>query len=175
MLTKLAPDDHLDPKWNLNALLRSFAIIQGAYGAPKSAFFWVQEIRFLAKKIFAVTARKCLLRVFRRFWAPKCPLFQIFELRQGFGEIRPVAILDRNCRNFFLGARIQKIPVSRRRSRWVYHLTWRVSIGLSLVGRNLIPKLGTLKIDTFYTVAPALVVQSQTPQGPKYSSGHGWP
>ena len=48
--------------------------------AKNGPFFTPPKISFLAKFFFSQTVGKCLLWVFHRFLAPKCPAFEIFEL-----------------------------------------------------------------------------------------------
>ena len=47
-----------------------------------------------------------------RFLALKLLVFLIFELCQGFGEIRPAAVLGQKCHDFFVGVRIKKFLLS---------------------------------------------------------------
>ena len=51
--------------------------------------------------------------------------------------------------NIFIRRDIIKISVPRRKTSWVYHMTWRVSIGSERAGRNLTSKFDFLKMSRF--------------------------
>ena len=49
----------------------------------------------------------------------------------------------------FIRRDIIKISVPRHKTSWVYHMTWRVSIGSERAGRNLTSKFDFLKMSRF--------------------------
>ena len=87
ILTKLAPEVRLGPKPNLATPFRPILPIWPAQGPPKWPFLDFEKSGFLVKSFFSKSLEKCLLWVFGRFLAPKCPVFRILELSAGSGEL----------------------------------------------------------------------------------------
>ena len=87
ILTKLAPEVRLGPKPNLATPFRPIRPIRPAQGPPKWPFLDFEKSGFLVKSFFSKSLEKCLLWVFGRFLAPKCPVFRILELSAGSGEL----------------------------------------------------------------------------------------
>ena len=133
---KLAPEVRLGPKRSLAAPFRPIRPVRLAQGRPKRPFFGLLKNRFLAIISLPQITQICLLWVFGRFLAPKCPVFQILELSCGLGKIWPTPDFGLCSSNFFLLGDSSKIPSPRRRSKWVYHMIPRNSIGLSGAGRK---------------------------------------
>ena len=148
-MTKLAPEVRLDPKRSLAALFWPIRPIRPAQGRPKQPFLGFSKNGFLAKFSLSQTAQICLLWVFGRFLAPKCPVFQILGLCAGIGEIWNLPVLTPHRANAFLRRGSPKIPLPRRRTRWVYHMIHRVPNATLQAGRKLSSKLAVLKITRF--------------------------
>ena len=87
ILTKLAPEVRLGPKRNLATPFRPVWPIRPAQGPPKWPFLDFEKSGFLVTFFFSQTLEICLLWVFGRFLAPKCPGFRILGLTTGQGEI----------------------------------------------------------------------------------------
>ena len=122
ILMKLAPVVRLGLKRSLATPFWPIRPVRPAQGPPKRPFFSFLKNGFLAIFFFSQPLQKCLLWVFGRFLAPKCPVFQILELSWGSGEIWPITDFGPHGPNVFLRVAISKISSPRRRSRWVYHM-----------------------------------------------------
>ena len=80
ILTKLGPEVRLGPKQNLATPFWPIRPVWPAQGPPKWPFLDFQKSSFLVKFSVSQTPQICLLWVFGRFLAPKCPVFRILEL-----------------------------------------------------------------------------------------------
>ena len=148
-MTKLAPEVRLDLKRSMAAPIWPIRPVRPAQGRPKRPFLEFQKIHFSAKFYSSQTAQMCLLWVFGRFLAPKCPVFRILELSLGPAEIWPTTDFGPRGPILFLRVDSPKIPSPRRRSRWEYYMIQRKLIGRTLGRRNLSRKLRFLKISRF--------------------------
>ena len=126
ILTKLAPEVRLGPKRNLATPFRPIRPVRPAQGPPKSPFLDLKKSGFLVKFSVSQTAQICLQWVFGRFLAPKCPGFRILGLSAGQAEIWNRPILASHGASCFLRRGSPKIPLPRRRTRWVYHMIHRL-------------------------------------------------
>ena len=129
ILTKLAPEVRLGPKRNLATPFWPIRPIRPAQGPPKRPFLDFVKSGFLAIFFLSQTLEKCLLWVFGRFLAPKCPVFRILGLWAGIGEIWNRPVLTPHRANAFLHRDIPKIPPPRRKTRWVCHMIQRTFHG----------------------------------------------
>merc|ERR1712117_818116 len=80
ILMKLAPVVRLGLKRSLATPFWPIRLVRPAQGPPKWPFFGFLKNGFLAIFFFSQPLQKCLLWVFGRFLAPKCPVFRILEL-----------------------------------------------------------------------------------------------
>ena len=123
--------------------------IHGAQGPPKWPILAVLKNRFLAKNFFSQTVHKCLLCLFHRFLANKCPVLNFFLISQNLADFFSVKILTPQGPRNFQGGPNSKIFVPWHKTRWGYPKTHRVSKGPAWAGRKLTRKLATLKMSCF--------------------------
>ena len=88
------------------------------------------------------------------------------------GELRPEPFLSTEGHNYFLDQASSKVLSPWRRTRCIYHMTRRVSIGKARALRKLTPKVGIFENVMFYRIPLALLVGSSPTQSPKCSSGY---
>ena len=119
---KLAPEVRQGPKRNLVTPFWPKRPVWLAQGPLKWSFLSFLKISFLVKFLSSQSVEICLLGVFGRFLAPKCPVFRILELSLGSGEIWPTTDFGLSGPLVFLRIASPKISSPRRRSRWVYHM-----------------------------------------------------
>ena len=122
ILMKLAPVVRLGLKQSLATPIWPIRPVRPAQGPPKWPFLGFLKNGFLAKFSFSQSVQICLLWVFGRFLAPKCPVFRILELSLGSGGIWPATDFGPHGPTVFPRVSSSKIPSPRRRSRWVYHI-----------------------------------------------------
>ena len=123
--------------------------IHGAQGPPKWPILAGQKNRFSAKFFFSQTVQKCLLCLFHRFLANKCPVFKFFSISQNLADISFVEILTPQGPRNFQGGPNSKNFVPWHKTRWGYPKTKGVSIGQVRARRKLTPKVATLKMSHF--------------------------
>ena len=104
ILMKLAPEVRQGPKRNLATPFRPKRPVQPAQGPPKWSFLSFFKICFLVIFLFSQSVEICLLGVFGRFLAPKCPVFQIVELGSPISESSQIDITLRVFAGEILGA-----------------------------------------------------------------------
>ena len=131
-------------------LIEIQAHVHSAPGPPKGGIFDPPKNQFLAKFFFLSNRREMFAMGFLVVFIPEMSSLWNFWAILSLGW-DPALEGPRKAQegNIFIRRDIIKISVPRRKTSWVYHMTWRVSIGSERGGRNLTSKFDFLKMSRF--------------------------
>ena len=121
-----------------------------APGPPKGGIFDPQKKLFFGQIFFLSNRREMFAMGFLVVFIPEMSSLWNFWAILSLGR-DPAREGPRKAQegNIFIRRDIIKISVPRRKTSWVYHMTWRVSIGLSRAGRKVTSKFDFLKMSRF--------------------------